>query len=278
MNKTLSLAICLLSAASATAQVVSVDSTREIALSHPIQKISLAPTGDFLLLSDYDNKGLSLLSLSDMREEVITDAAGAGWGTAVEPNGDILYRTVSYTPTRQVGLSRYSIKSKTSQVVVAEQRQAVQPAQAETGDKVVTNQDFQLELTRDGKTTLLSPFGTEQRYIWPSISPDGRHLLFFVSGDQAYISDINGQNPKPMGILRAAKWLNDTIIVGQRDEDDGEQTTASRIIVRNTLDGTEQQLSADDQIAMFPSVTSKGDRILYSTPEGRAFLLYVHTK
>lgn len=278
MNKTLSLAICLLSAASATAQVVSVDSTREIALSHPIQKISLAPTGDFLLLSDYDNKGLSLLSLSDMREEVITDAAGAGWGTTVEPNGDILYRTVSYTPTRQVGLSRYSIKSKTSQVVVAEQRQAVQPVQAETGDKVVTNQDFQLELTRNGKTTLLSPFGTAQRYIWPSISPDGRHLLFFVSGDQTYISDINGQNPKPMGILRAAKWLNDTIIVGQRDEDDGEQTTASRIIVRNTLDGTEQQLSADDQIAMFPSVTSKGDRILYSTPEGRAFLLYVHTK
>ena len=259
-----------------SAQVLRVDSIREIKLSHPIEKAELTPSGDYLLLSDYNYQGITKVNLATKSEQVVTRAAGAGYRPKVLENGDILYRDVTQTPLHSTAIKRYISSTGKTATILRATRDNVQPTSAIQADNIMTNNDFHLQLTIAGKTRVLAPLGNEKRYIWPSISPDGTKLLFFVSGQGAYVSDLNGENIVELGIIRAAKWYNNHIVIGQRDQDNGEVTTSSRIIAKNVATGAEQILTEDNVIAMFPSISSKGDKILFSTPEGKAFMIHIN--
>lgn len=261
-----------------SAQVLHVDSIREIRLSHPIEKIELAPSGNYLLLSNYNYQGITKVDLATKTEQVVTQAAGAGYRTKVLENGDIVYREVTNAPLHTTAIKRYIASSGKSTTILHSTRDNVQPSSAIEGDNVVTNNDFHLQLTIGGVKRILAPLGNEKRYIWPSISPNGKKLLFFVSGQGAYVSDLNGENIIELGTLRAAKWYNNQIVVGQRDEDNGEVTTSSQIIAKNITTGIEQILTERNIIAMYPSVSSQGDKILFSTPEGKAFMIHINNK
>ena len=109
---------------------------------------------------------------------------------------------------------------------------------------------------------------------WPSISPDGSKILYYVSGEGCYVCDINGQNVKFIARhCRAAQWYNNNnTIVGMADEDDGHDFTASAIMAY-TLDGKSQTLVAKDKIAMYPFATT--GKVAFSTPKGEMYLLQV---
>jgi hypothetical protein len=261
-----------------SAQVLHVDSIREIRLSHPIEKIELAPSGNYLLLSNYNYQGITKVDLATKTEQVVTQAAGAGYRTKVLENGDIVYREVTNAPLHTTAIKRYIASTGKSTTILHSTRDNVLPSSAIKGDNVVTNNDFHLQLTIGGVKRTLAPLGNDKRYIWPSISPNGKKLLFFVSGQGAYVSDLNGENIIELGTLRAAKWYNNHIVVGQRDEDNGEVTTSSQIIAKNITTGIEQILTERNVIAMYPSVSSQGDKILFSTPEGKAFMIHINNK
>lgn len=265
----------LLGSLMGNAQILHVKSIEEIKLVQPIEKIEIAPSGTYVILSKYNNRGLTKVNLKDMKSTVITEANGAGYNAQALKNGDIIYREVSDTPQRSVTIKKYIAKKEISSTIIPSTQKNIQAISAIADSHVMTNQDFLLELTHNGKVTILAPFGEGKRYIWPSISPDGKKLLFFESGNGAFVTDLEGKNPVALGILRAAKWYNNDIVVGQRDKDNGEIITSSSIIAKNIHSGEEQTLTNDSVIAMYPSVTAIGDKILYSTPDGQAFLINI---
>ena len=249
----------ILCAAGAYAQVLNVDSVQELKLQRPVERAVIAPSGEYLLLSDYNYSGLTKVDLQSKKE-------------------DIVYREVIQAPLKKTAIKRYFSSTGNTETIVRSTRNSVQPESTIEANNVTTGTDFQLHLTINGEKRILSPLGSDKRYLWPSISPDGKKLLFFVSADCAYVSDIDGKNAKPMGILRAPKWYDNDIIIGQRDRDNGYVTTSSSIIAKSISTGKEQVLTKDDMIAMYPSVSKNGDKILFSTPEGKAYIIHVNVK
>lgn len=272
---TISLVLC---ASSTYSQVMSVDSVQELKLAQPVERAIIAPSGKYLLLSDYNYSGLTKVDLTSNEEKIVTRAAGAGYNAKILDNDDIVYREVIRSPLKKTTIKRYFSSTGNSATLIRATRSNVQPENAIEANNVTTGTDFQLKLTVGGEAITLSPLGNDKRYIWPSISPDGTKLLFFVSAQGAYISNLDGSNVKELGIIRAPKWYGNNIVVGQRDYDDGYVTTSSSIVAKNIDTGEEQILTQENIIAMYPSVSEKGDKILFSTPEGKAYLVHINVK
>ena len=129
-------------------------------------------------------------------------------------------------------------------------------------------------IIRNGRTKLFSPNGKDNSYLWPSVSPDGTKVLYYVCGLGAYVCNIDGSNVKKIGMMRAPQWYNNDIVVGMNDQDDGEVIYASTIVAAN-LKGETQTLTDGKQIAMYPKVSPATGKIVFSTPEGEVYIIHV---
>ena len=134
----------------------------------------------------------------------------------------------------------------------------------------------QLLVTVDGKTKAINPNGKEGcSYLWPSVSPDGTKVLYYLGSDGCYVCDIDGGNPVRIGVIRAPRWIDNQTIVGMRGSNDGISYTESAIIAAN-LNGVEQTLTGSDVIALNPSVSGDGTKIAFSTPEGNLYIININ--
>lgn len=285
----------------AQSQVVKVQSVEKIALPNGqlVAHAELSPDGNSLLLSGAGYEGLKLLDLKTNEMRVISEAAGAGYGAKMIGN-TIVYRETSFNADR---LRMQTLKSKNLatgkteilqsashdlQSVVATDNAVMivnagkMQAHSLSAEKslaklppVPSISNGKLMLTSDGVTREFCPNGTYCRYIWPSISPDGSKVLYYVSGEAAYVCDIDGKNVKRLGILRAPKWVGNDMIVGMLDTDDGHFVQSSKIIIKCLTTDAEQTLTDSSLIAMYPSVNADGSKILFSTPSGDAYVINI---
>lgn len=292
------MALCLPIAVSA--QVLSVKSVEKVPI--PVDAdnavAAISPGGDYILLTTSTHRGLKKFDLATGETTTLTEAEGAGYGATVTADGKtIVYRETSFTPQHLKMTALKSISTVTgakrelapaqrmlqgyrldgnAAAVISKGKMRVRSL---NGAKIVATpptlsltQDHQMQLTRNGKTTLLAPNGKNVRYIWPSLSPDGTKVLYYVSGVGCFVCDLNGNNVKPMGQLRAAKWYDNTTIVGMNDQDNGEYVTSSSIIAK-TLSGAEQKLTSDEIIAQYPQVSPSSRKIAFETPAGEAYII-----
>jgi len=126
------------------------------------------------------------------------------------------------------------------------------------------------QLCIDGK--VISPNGQEgASYLWPSISPNGTKVCYYLATKGCYVANIDGSNPVYIGQLRATKWLNDLTVVGMNDLDDGSVVTSSKLIAASIDGQLKQELTVGESLAMYPS--TNGKRIAYSTPMGDLFII-----
>lgn len=292
------MALCLPIAVSA--QVLSVKSVEKVPI--PVDAdnavAAISPGGDYILLTTSMHRGLKKFDLATGETTTLTEAEGAGYGATVTADGKtIVYRETSFTPQHLKMTALKSISTVTgakrelapaqrmlqgyrldgnAAAVISKGKMRVRSL---NGAKIVATpptlsltQNHQMQLTRNGKTTLLAPNGKNVRYIWPSLSPDGTKVLYYVSGVGCFVCDLNGNNVKPMGQLRAAKWYDNTTIVGMNDQDNGEYVTSSSIIAK-TLSGAEQKLTSDEIIAQYPQVSPSSRKIAFETPAGEAYII-----
>lgn len=292
------MALCLPIAVSA--QVLSVKSVEKVPI--PVDAdnavAAISPGGDYILLTTSTHRGLKKFDLATGETTTLTEAEGAGYGATVTADGKtIVYRETSFTPQHLKMTALKSISTVTgakrelapaqrmlqgyrldgnAAAVISKGKMRVRSL---NGAKIVATpptlsltQNHQMQLTRNGKTTLLAPNGKNVRYIWPSLSPDGTKILYYVSGVGCFVCDLNGNNVKPMGQLRAAKWYDNTTIVGMNDQDNGEYVTSSSIIAK-TLSGAEQKLTSDEIIAQYPQVSPSSRKIAFETPAGEAYII-----
>lgn len=134
-----------------------------------------------------------------------------------------------------------------------------------------------LLVTVNGVTRNISPQGTSgQSYLWPSVSPDGTKVLYYLVGSGAWVCNLDGSNAVKVGTVRAAQWYDNNVIVGMEDEDNGEVVTASKLVAVNAAGTIKQDLTQVSSMAMYPSVAGNGSKISFVTPAGEMFIMSIN--
>ena len=278
MRKTFLLVAIALVSMIAQAQVLEVISMQKVATPNGTggMIVGLSPKGDYLLLTDANEKGLVRYDINTQNTTTITDADGAGSYAKISQDGNtITYRQRIYDDSKLVrfDIMQYNTQACKTSIVAKQQAGTENLVDVTSQLTVSVNTDLYLVLNRNGKRIVMAPNGEEYRYNWPSISPDGSKILYYVSGEGCYVCDINGNNVKFIARhCRAAQWYDNNTIVGMADEDDGHNFTASALVVY-TLDGKSQTLITKDKLAMYPYVAK--NKVAFSTPTGEMYLLSV---
>lgn len=116
-----------------------------------------------------------------------------------------------------------------------------------------------------------SPQG-KKNYTNVSLSPSKDKILYRVSGDQAYIINMQGEVVKKLGDIYNPSWVDDKTIVYERKSDDGSQTIKSDVYVASIENDNEVNLSTDiDELMENPRVSPSRNSILANTPTGKIY-------
>jgi len=286
------------------AQIFTSVSVKKISGSAPadVKIAAVSPQGDYILTTTGSNKGLNKIELSTGQVQELASSAGAGFQPVISNDGkQVIYRDVQFTknhirmtslknvlvdsrseielsaPVREV--KAYGFHNNTAYTMNEDDDIQVQKGMSRSLVDVtaprVFLEDLQLMLYKDGETVRLSPNGTEVSYIWPSLSPNGKQILYYVSGRGAYVCDLDGGNVIFIDHdCRAPKWYDDNTIIGMNDEDNGEILLSS-CIVAYTLDGMSQRLTAPATMTMYPQCSQKKDMVVCSTSYGEIFIIHL---
>lgn len=261
----------------AAAQVLEVQSVEQINTPQNTEtKIAgVSPAGDYLLLTTVSHQGLMRYELATGKITEISNASGAGYNVKISRDGkEIAFRETTYDKNklRRSNILRQNFASGKRQLIAKGQRD-LQKMDVKDAEMTVSIIDRHIAVTRGTRTTLLAPCGEDKSYIWPSISPDGTKLCFYVTTGGCYVSDIDGSNPQFIAFdCRAAKWYNNTTVIGMADKDDGERLTASSIVAYS-LDGQKQVLTDPSMVAVYPYAVEGA--IVFTTDEGKTYLMRV---
>ena len=269
-------AACLMSLA-ASAQVLEVVSMQQlpIAAQADMKVAGVSPAGDYVLLTSGSNKGLQCYDMASQTLTTITEADGAGYNVQVSQDGkEVVYRETSFDRNnlRQNKIIRMNMSNQRQNVVARGQRDMKLMA---TSDNLTTVAiaDRKIVLKHNGLSTTLAPNGMNESYLWPSVSPDGKKICYYVAGKGCFVANTDGSNPQFIARdCRAAKWYNNNTIVAMADEDDGHFTTASAIVAYS-LNGQKQVLTSNKMIAMYPYTAE--NMIVFSTLKGETYMLNV---
>ena len=246
----------------------------------------MSPDGSYILTTTQTNKGLKQVNLQTGEQTQLTDIQGAGFQPSISTDGrQILFRKVSFDENhmRQTALQLLDLDQGT-------QKQFRAPAREVRGYKVDMEQnterklrpevfieDMQLMVTIDGVTSNISPNGTDEdtRYIWPSLSPDGQRILYYVSGVGAYVCNLEGKDVQFIAHdCRAPQWYDDETIIGMNDRDDSEMLLSSSIMAYS-LSGEVQELTNPEGMLMYPQCCSRRGIIACSAANGEVFIVKV---
>ena len=273
-------------------KVLSIDKVTTPSSEMAKQVAAISPSGNYLLLCSQSQEGLIKLDLATDESKVLTTARGAGFATRVSDDGNtVLYQEVTIGQDRLLrrGVKTIDMKSGTSQTLLPPTRELqgfdlLNNATATVNDNkvsvkggsftrpIVSNHNLKLMLTINGESQKFTPNGDQYSYIWASISPNGKRVLYYVSELGCFSCLLDGSDMVKLGQLRAPQWLDDNTVVGMHDLDDGITITSSSIVAKN-LDGTEQTLTDDNMIAIFPQVASKAGKIAFSTIDGEIYII-----
>jgi len=296
MMRKLLFALTLGFSMSTMGQVLNVTSIDKVNLPDKAAVAAISPQGDYLLLTSATNQGLTKLDLTTGQSQTLSTAPSAGHNVKISPDGQtVVYREGSFNDKhlRYSTLKSVNLATGATQVLVKPTRDLQGYAASATTVGTVNKGKFskkaigaakaqnlpvlsidkgKLMITVNGKTRNLSPNGNGYSYLWPSLSPDGTQVLYYLAAHGTYVCNLDGTGVRKVGKMRAPVWYDDNTIVGMMDLDDGEFIYASTIVAA-TLDGTTQTLTGDETIAMYPHAAS--GKIAFSTPAGEAYIINV---
>ena len=291
MKKIFISAMLLCSSVLGFAQLVEIQSVDKIDLPEgvSVNQATISPDGSFVVFSQNAKGGLHKMDLASKEINMIS-ANGNSFDLKIAADGTVVFRE---SRTAENKLRYTSLKAVDARGV---ETTLVAPTRdlngfAVNGTNVMTVDNNKVEakslnggaavqmpvasirygqLCIDGK--VISPNGQEgASYLWPSISPNGTKVCYYLVTKGCYVANIDGSNPVYIGQLRATKWLNDLTVVGMNDLDDGSVVTSSKLIAASIDGQVKQELTVDESMAMFPS--TNGKRIAYSTPMGDLFII-----
>ena len=251
----------------------------------------LNTAGDKLLFTASGFSGLNLVDLSTNQVTEISKEAGAGYEPQFSTdNAQIFYRKTTFENNRRFNaVLSFDIKTKRNSELLAPQRMLnkIYPltngviafsgknilratATKSTDAPIVVSANDELRIMLyNGKISYLNPLNMpEPRYIWVSLSPDSKKILFTAAGKGTYICDLNGKILSSLGSINAPVWFNNDYVVAMEDKDDGHRIISSKIVLISVVKKTKTNISTTDKIAMYPTASGKANRIAYHAENG----------
>jgi hypothetical protein len=154
------------------------------------------------------------------------------------------------------------------------------PAAPKSGDGSVyaVLEDLVPVIYINGIKKILKPNGGGN-YIWLSLSPDRTRLLYNFQGRSTFICDLEGKIIVEAGKINAPKWLNNQLIIGMNDRDDGYRVLSSDIICYSLSSGKITNLTNSPGVTeMYPLPFPGGKRAVYHTIDGYLYIIDLEVK
>jgi Tol biopolymer transport system component len=255
-----------------------------------------SPDGKTLYYTSASFDGIWSYSLGERQIRQITADPKSGYGFTISPDGaQMAYRRSTYdSQTHQrtqeiivtdlrtgqsstVASGRsLSLPTFSNESVIYSEGTVTQGLGKQTAPATVLLgiEGTKIALSRNGIKVLLDPFG-DGRYIWPSLSPDGRLLVAYEMSRGTVILTIDGEITARLGKRNAPSWTRDgRYIVYMDDRDDGDRILSSDLYCM-TPDGqtTVQLTRTDDVTELFPVCSPTENRIATASLEGSLYLL-----
>ena len=298
MRKVL-LSLAVLASSVASAQLINVGSVEKVNLpagADAIQSV-LSPDGSFAVINGA--AGLQKVDLATGKVAKIADNVSSSGleisedGTTIVYKQSVFQNKLRYTNLKSVNLSNgkeativnasrnlqgYAL-SKNSVGAVDNGKFTAKNLDGAAATSIVTVASIKngaLFVSVNGVNNNISPQGTTgQSYLWPSISPDGKKVLYYLVGQGAFVCNLDGSNPVSVGVMRAPKWYNNEIVLGMEDHDNGEVVTASKLVASSVDGKVKQDLTQVSSMAMYPSVAANGSKVSFVTPAGELFVMNI---
>jgi len=236
--------------------------------------------GDRLVFTSQNFKGPYTYDIKTKRQEVITEAKGAGYNARIE-NGLVIYKN----DTKSDSFFSFDLSSRKTSVFESHKNPQKPAHYLQTTDKIGSNRlieaapsanlraiklDFQ-----SGSSKLISPLG-DNDYINVSISPSGNQLVFRVSGIGAYVTNLEGDILTDLGKVEFPKWAGDDKILCTETIDNGYNYTKSDVFLFSTNEDVKWKLTDKiNAIALYPSINRALDRVVFNTPNGELFIVEI---
>ena len=240
-----------------------------------VKVAGVSADGSYVLITNGSNHGLRRYDVATGKTTTISTAAGAGYNVQISKDGqELVYRETSFDAQglRRSDIIRLDLTTSKTATIAKGQRDMIAMANTSASVSVSIN-DRKIVLTKNGKNIVLAPNGSQESYIWPSVSPDGTKLCYYVCGNGCWVANLDGSGKQYIGHgVQAAKWYNNNTLVAMDAEDDGHYITASAIVAY-TLDGKKQLLTNSSMVAMYPDVAE--NMIVFSTLDGETYMLNV---
>ncbi|MBD5249208.1 MAG: hypothetical protein HDS58_03835 [Barnesiella sp.] len=260
MKKSIIIGAMLAVGLAASAQVARVKSTQpllqgvESEMYHP----RLSPDGSMLLFSSVNYKGLKLYDFNDGVTTRISDEPRAGFDAQFTTDG------IRYEVKKQgeYGKNAYASRSR----ALGKKVKPVSGVSVRTEGSV-------LYITRKGVEKAYTPVESYAGYIWESLSPDGTKVMFVAAGKGVVITDLEGRILSQPGMYEAPVWLGNNAIAAMKSTDDGHQFSSSQIVAMDLNGGNLTELTRPESMAMYPTATAAGDKLVYNTIDGRLILM-----
>lgn len=230
--------------------------------------VKLSPQGDKLLYSDANFGSLRLYDIKTQKDIKITDQGGSGYQARI--SNDRVYYKPKYADQfiavsfdgQQIEIVD-NIQSKQAQLTI-ENDQGVTARPSEDLTSIVVSEGH-------GKTREIAPLG-KKNYLNVSVSPDGKKLLFRVSGMSSFVSTLDGQIIKKFEDAEFPSWLNNEEILYAEVEDDGYNYLSSDLYVEALDSDQRVNITTDVKvIALYPSAAQ--DVVAFNTPKGDIYLI-----
>jgi hypothetical protein len=265
---------------------------------------AVSPAGDKVIASSPGYKGLFIIDINLKKILRITGNAGAGYEPSLSADGlKVFFRSDEFAGVKKYSsLSEYDLTTGKTVIIESKSRDVTPPliinnlliysadgkrnermiksgAPKSTRDRIyVILENLTPVLYINGIRKPISPNG-EGNYIWVSLSPDKTKLLYNYKGSGTFVSKLDGTILDDLGRLNAPRWLNDQLIVGMNDKDDGYKILSSDIICYSLATKKKVSLTAtSDKIEMYPIPFAGGNRIVYQTLTGELYILNLSVK
>jgi len=261
---------------------------------------AVSPDGRKILLSEPGYRGISLMDIRTGRITGINDLPGAGFEPCFSGDGHfIIFKADDFGAVRKLSsVLSYEVATGETRTLLPKTRNITAPAvsggriyclsegllvssgagtvalkSSVTTDTVLLLENLTPVINLNGRKKTLKPNG-EGSYIWASLSPDKTKVLYYFTGKGTFISDLEGRILAAPGRISAPKWLNNQIIIGMDDRDDGHILTGSEIVCFSLgSNETTYLTSTAFRTEMYPFPLPGGKSVVFQTSEGDIFVM-----